>query len=197
MFTGLIEEIGIVSSIDTIGDGKKLTITCKTILEDMGIDASIAVNGVCLTVIEFTDSSFSAIAIEETLSKTTLGNLEVGKRVNLERAMLSSTRYGGHIVQGHVDQTAEIYDIEEKEGSWNFTVKFIKKPKFTLVDKGSVCIDGVSLTVVKAKKRKFIVSIIPYTFRHTLFYTYKAGTVVNIEFDVIGKYVETLIKKYR
>ncbi|HNL85182.1 MAG TPA: riboflavin synthase [Chitinophagales bacterium] len=196
MFTGIIENVGEITQLNRKAGNLIITVKCA-FSNELKIDQSVAHNGVCLTVVSKTITTHTVVAIDETLQKTNLNNLKIGDKINVERAMSDNTRFDGHIVQGHVDQTAEIYDIEEKEGSWNFTVKFIKKPKFTLVDKGSVCIDGVSLTVVKAKKRKFIVSIIPYTFRHTLFYTYKAGTVVNIEFDVIGKYVETLIKKYR
>lgn len=196
MFTGIIENVGEIIQLNRKAGNLIITVKCA-FSNELKIDQSVAHNGVCLTVVSKTNTTHTVVAIDETLQKTNLNNLKIGDKINVERAMSDNTRFDGHIVQGHVDQTAEIYDIEEKEGSWNFTVKFIKKPKFTLVDKGSVCIDGVSLTVVKAKKRKFIVSIIPYTFRHTLFYTYKAGTVVNIEFDVIGKYVETLIKKYR
>lgn len=196
MFTGIIENVGEITQLNRKAGNLIITVKCA-FSNELKIDQSVAHNGVCLTVVSKTNTTHTVVAIDETLQKTNLNNLKIGDKINVERAMSDNTRFDGHIVQGHVDQTAEIYDIEEKEGSWNFTVKFIKKPKFTLVDKGSVCIDGVSLTVVKAKKRKFIVSIIPYTFRHTLFYTYKAGTVVNIEFDVIGKYVETLIKKYR
>ena len=199
MFTGLIEEIGIVSSIDTIGDGKKLTITCKTILEDMGIDASIAVNGVCLTVIEFTDSSFSAIAIEETLSKTTLGNLEVGKRVNLERAMLSSTRYGGHIVQGHVDCTGIITNIVPLSTSWEYYIEFPIEYAALIVHTGSVCINGISLTIADCGINTLKVAIIPHTYTHTTIADLTIGEKVNIEFDILGKYIERLqfVRQYQ
>ncbi len=196
MFTGIIENTGEITQLNQNGENLIITVKCA-FSNELKVDQSVAHNGVCLTVVSKTNTTHTVVAIDETLQKTNLYNLKIGDKINVERAMSDNTRFDGHIVQGHVDQTAEIYDIEEKDGSWNFTIKFTKKPKFTLVDKGSVCIDGVSLTVVKAKKRKFIVSIIPYTFRHTLFHTYSAGTIVNIEFDVIGKYVETLIKKYK
>ena len=128
---------------------------------------------------------------------TTLSQLKKGYKVNLERAMQAGARLDGHMVQGHVDQTASIINIEEKDGSWNFHFEFDKKPLFKLVNKGSVCIDGTSLTVVKSKKKKFSVSIIPYTFEHTIFSTYKIGTRVNIEFDIIGKYVERLLHQLK
>lgn len=196
MFTGIIENVGEITQLNRKAGNLIITVKCA-FSNALKIDQSVAHNGVCLTVVSKTKKTHTVVAIDETLKKTNLNNLKTGDKINVERAMSDNTRFDGHIVQGHVDQTAEIYDIKENDGSWNFTVKFIKKPKFTLVDRGSVCIDGVSLTVVKAKKRKFTVSIIPYTFRNTLFHTYKTGTVVNIEFDVIGKYVETLIKKYR
>ena len=138
--------------------------------------------------------SHTVTAIKESLDITTLAQLRKGNKINLERAMQAGARLDGHMVQGHVDQTATVTNIEVQNGSWNFYFEFNNKPKFSLVNKGSVCIDGTSLTVVKSKKKKFSVSIIPYTFEHTIFSTYKIGTQVNIEFDIIGKYVERLLK---
>ena len=196
MFTGIIEEIGEINTIKK--DGTNLQFTIKSNLsKSLKIDQSVAHNGVCLTVVKCDKNSHTVTAIKETLDITTLSQLKKGYKVNLERAMQAGARLDGHMVQGHVDQTASIINIEEKDGSWNFHFEFDKKPLFTLVNKGSVCIDGTSLTIVKSKKKKFSVSIIPYTFEHTIFSTYKIGTRVNIEFDIIGKYVERLIHQLK
>lgn len=194
MFTGIIEEIGEIIAIKKDGTNVHFTIKSK-LSKSLKIDQSIAHNGVCLTVIKQDEISHTVTAIKETLDITTLAQLEKSNRINLERAMQAGARLDGHLVQGHVDQTATVTKIEAQNGSWNFHFKFDKKPLFTLVNKGSVCIDGTSLTVVKSKKKKFSVSIIPYTFEHTIFSTYKIGTPVNIEFDIIGKYVERLMKQ--
>lgn len=196
MFTGIIEEIGEINTIKK--DGTNLQFTIKSNLsKSLKVDQSVAHNGVCLTVVKCDKNSHTVTAIKETLDITTLSQLKKGYKVNLERAMQAGARLDGHMVQGHVDQTASIINIEEKDGSWNFHFEFDKKPLFTLVNKGSVCIDGTSLTVVKSKKKKFSVSIIPYTFEHTIFSTYKIGTRVNIEFDIIGKYVERLLHQLK
>lgn len=196
MFTGIIEEIGEINTIKK--DGTNLQFTIKSNLsKSLKIDQSVAHNGVCLTVVKCDKNSHTVTAIKETLDITTLSLLKKGYKVNLERAMQAGARLDGHMVQGHIDQTASIINIEEKDGSWNFHFEFDKKPLFTLVNKGSVCIDGTSLTVVKSKKKKFSVSIIPYTFEHTIFSTYKIGTRVNIEFDIIGKYVERLLHQLK
>lgn len=196
MFTGIIEEIGEINTIKK--DGTNLQFTIKSNLsKSLKIDQSVAHNGVCLTVVKCDKNSHTVTAIKETLDITTLSQLNKGYKVNLERAMQAGARLDGHMVQGHIDQTASIINIEEKDGSWNFHFEFDKKPLFTLVNKGSVCIDGTSLTVVKSKKKKFSVSIIPYTFEHTIFSTYKIGTRVNIEFDIIGKYVERLLHQLK
>lgn len=196
MFTGIIEEIGEINTIKK--DGTNLQFTIKSNLsKSLKIDQSLAHNGVCLTVVKCDKNSHTVTAIKETLDITTLSQLKKGYKVNLERAMQAGARLDGHMVQGHIDQTASIINIEEKDGSWNFHFEFDKKPLFTLVNKGSVCIDGTSLTVVKSKKKKFSVSIIPYTFEHTIFSTYKIGTRVNIEFDIIGKYVERLLHQLK
>ena len=196
MFTGIIEEIGEINTIKK--DGTNLQFTIKSNLsKSLKIDQSVAHNGVCLTVVKCDKNSHTVTAIKETLDITTLSQLKKGYKVNLERATQAGARLDGHMVQGHVDQTASIINIEEKDGSWNFHFEFDKKPLFTLVNKGSVCIDGTSLTIVKSKKKKFSVSIIPYTFEHTIFSTYKIGTRVNIEFDIIGKYVERLLHQLK
>jgi riboflavin synthase len=196
MFTGIIEEVGKIITIKKEGSNIHFTIKSK-LSKSLKIDQSVAHNGVCLTVVKQDKNSHTVTAIQQTLDVTTLSNLKTGGKINLERAMQVGARLDGHNVQGHVDQTATIIQIEEANGSWNFYFKFDKKPLFTLVDKGSVCIDGTSLTVVKTSKRKFSVSIIPYTFEHTIFSTYEIGAQVNIEFDIIGKYVERMMKHYQ
>lgn len=196
MFTGIVEEIAEVIAIKKEGSNLHLTIKSK-LSKSLKIDQSVAHNGVCLTVVKKDKDTHTVTAIKETLDITTLSQLKKGTRINLERAMQAGARLDGHMVQGHVDQTAIVTMIVPENGSWNFHFEFVKKPLFSLVDKGSVCIDGTSLTVVKASKNKFQVSIIPYTFEHTIFSTYAIGTTVNIEFDIIGKYVERLLKLHK
>lgn len=196
MFTGIVEEIGEIIAIRK--DGTNIHFTVKSKLsKSLKIDQSVSHNGVCLTVVKKDTTSHTVTAIKETLDITTLAHLKKGNKINLERAMQAGARLDGHMVQGHVDQTATVTKIEVQNGSWNFHFEFDKKPHFSLVDKGSVCIDGTSLTVVKSKGKNFSVSIIPYTFEHTIFSSYKTGTQVNIEFDIIGKYVERLMKLHK
>lgn len=193
MFTGIIEDVGKVVAI--VHDGSNIHIeVASRYSSQFKIDQSVAHNGVCLTVIEVGEHTHKVTAIKETLDITNLGSLLEGDFVNIELAMRSDSRLDGHFVQGHVDQTAICTGIKPKDGSWEFHFEFAKKPAFHLVNKGSVCINGVSLTVVKAKKKKFHVAIIPYTYEHTTFKYLNEGHFVNIEFDVIGKYVEKLIK---
>lgn len=196
MFTGIIETRGKVTHLKKKGTNLEITVE-SSISSALKIDQSVAHNGVCLTVVSKNKTSHTVVAIEETLKKTTLSSLKIGTLLNLERAMHNFSNFDGHIVQGHVDQTAEVIQMEEQNGSWNVAFKIIDKPHFSIVEKGSICVDGVSLTLVQAKKKKFSVSIIPYTHEHTLFNTYKVGSMVNIEFDIIGKYVETLMRKYK
>lgn len=196
MFTGIVEAIGEVVALKKEGTNIHFTVKSK-LSKTLKIDQSVSHNGVCLTVVQKDNTTHTVTAIKETLDITTLAQLRKGSKVNLERAMQSGARLDGHMVQGHVDQTATVTKIVAKDGSWDVHFEFNAIPKFTLVDKGSVCIDGTSLTVVKAKGRKFSVSIIPYTFEHTIFSTYIAGTPVNIEFDIIGKYVERLMKQHK
>lgn len=196
MFTGIIENLGRVVSLRPEGENLHLTVKSE-ISPELKIDQSVSHNGVCLTVVALQGDTHTVTAIKETLDKTNLSLLKVGEKVNLERAMKHGDRFDGHMVQGHVDGTAILEDIKEENGSWEFHFKFSEKPPFYLVDKGSVCIDGVSLTVVKAKKKKFHVAIIPYTYEHTIFHEYKKGRIVNIEFDIIGKYVQQYLEKVR
>ncbi len=196
MFTGIIEEIGAITNVKKEGNNIHFTIKSK-ISKTLKIDQSVAHNGVCLTVVKKDTSSHTVTAIKETLDITTLSKWKKGSKINLERAMVAGARLDGHMVQGHTDQTATVIDIKEQNGSWDFYFEFDALPKFTLVEKGSVCIDGTSLTVVTTKNKKFSVSIIPYTYEHTIFSTYTVGTQVNIEFDILGKYVERLMKQYK
>jgi riboflavin synthase len=192
MFTGIIETLGEVKDLRKEGENLHITIT-SAITSELKIDQSVAHNGVCLTVIALDGNAYTVTAIQETLDKTNLGTLVVGDNVNLERAMVLGARLDGHIVQGHVDQTATCQSVEEKDGSWIFTFTYDASLNNVTIEKGSITIDGTSLTVVDSKKDSFSVAIIPYTYENTRFRNYKAGTVVNLEFDVIGKYVARLL----
>lgn len=195
MFTGIIEDFGNVISIEKKGSNLIFEILCSFISE-LKIDQSIAHNGVCLTVIELTEKSFKVEAIEETLIRTNLNTLTIGDKVNLERCLLPTQRLDGHIVQGHVDQIGECFNVIEKDGSWEYFFKYDNSTGNLTVEKGSICINGVSLTVVHSSKSEFSVAIIPYTFEHTNFHTFKIGSIVNLEFDIIGKYVSKLGRAY-
>lgn len=193
MFTGIVENLGRVIEIQNEGENIHFTIE-SSFTSELKIDQSVAHNGVCLTVVDIEGSCFKVTAIQETLNKTNLKQLQIGDAVNLERAMLAGARLDGHIVQGHVDTTAKLKKIKNADGSQEFHFKLSKNAEFELVDKGSVCIDGVSLTVVKSKKRNFHVAIIPYTYQHTIFHQYQEGDIVNIEFDIIGKYIQRYLQ---
>ncbi|ADY29100.1 riboflavin synthase [Cellulophaga lytica] len=194
MFTGIIETLGKVTALRK--EESNLHITIKsTLTPELKIDQSVAHNGVCLTVIAIEDDTYTVTAIDETLQKTSIGALKVNSYVNLERAMILGTRLDGHIVQGHVDQTGVCTAIEEKDGSAVFSFEYNADYNNVTIEKGSITIDGTSLTVFNSGKNTFSVAIIPYTFENTVFNTYKIGTVVNLEFDVIGKYVAKLIAK--
>lgn len=192
MFTGIIETLGEVSDLKKEGGNLHITIATP-MAQELKIDQSVAHNGVCLTVVSLDDTSYTVTAIEETLVKTTLGTLQVGDQVNLERAMVLGSRLDGHIVQGHVDQTGVCTAVEEKDGSWFYSFEYDSATGNPTIEKGSITIDGTSLTVVDSGKNRFSVAIIPYTYEHTRFHTYVVGTVVNLEFDVIGKYVAKLM----
>ncbi len=193
MFSGIVEETGKVLAINKNKENINLTIECSFVNE-LKIDQSIAHNGVCLTVVEKTDKSYTVTAIQETLIKSNLGKLTVGSEVNLERSMTMDKLLDGHIVQGHVDQTATCIKVDEADGSWYFTFEYDTSKGNVTVEKGSISIDGVSLTVVNSQEKTFQVAIIPYTFEHTIFHTYQVGTIVNLEFDIIGKYVSKLMR---
>lgn len=188
MFSGIIEEIGIVRNIECEGGNVHLSVSCSFVNE-LKIDQSMAHNGVCLTVVDLQPSHYVVTAIDETLRKSNLGLLTVGSEVNLERSMKLDGRLDGHIVQGHVDQTARCMNVEPADGSWIYTFEYEPHPGMLTVEKGSITVNGVSLTVVNSRRGGFQVAIIPYTHEHTNFHTFKEGTIVNLEFDIIGKYV--------
>jgi len=191
MFTGIIETLGLVRNIKYDKDNLHITVE-SDFTSALKIDQSVAHNGVCLTVVEIDESCYTVTAIKETLQKTTLGSLKVSNLVNLERAMKLSDRLDGHIVQGHIDQTAVCIAVKETQGSWLYTFKYDSNLHNITIEKGSVTVNGVSLTVVNSNIDTFSVAIIPYTYEHTNFKTFKVNTVVNLEFDVIGKYVARL-----
>ena len=187
MFTGIIESISTVVSLKN--EGSNLNISCKSeITNELKIDQSLSHNGVCLTVVKIEDDMYTVTAIKETLEKSNLGGLKIGDKVNLERSMKLGDRLDGHIVQGHVDQKAKCINIVEENGSWMFTFEYKPSDNIT-VEKGSVCVNGASLTVVNSKDYSFSVAIIPYTYNNTNFHTFEIGTIVNIEFDIVGKYI--------
>ncbi|WP_430428793.1 riboflavin synthase [Maribacter litoralis] len=192
MFTGIIETLGKVTALEPKSGNLDITIE-SSLSPELKIDQSVAHNGVCLTVVSLTDTTYTVTAIAETLSKTNLDTLKVNDSVNLERAMILGSRLDGHIVQGHVDQTGECTGVREDNGSWIFSFSYDAKTGNPTIEKGSITIDGTSLTVVNSGKNTFEVAIIPYTYEHTRFNTYKRGTIVNLEFDVIGKYVAKLM----
>lgn len=191
MFTGIIETLGTITSLQKEGENIHVTVQ-SSITNELKIDQSVAHNGVCLTVVSIEDDNYTVTAIKETIEKTNLGEWNVGDMVNLERAMKLGDRLDGHIVQGHVDQTAICKNIEEANGSWYFTFEYDKSLNNITIEKGSITINGTSLTVVNSKLNEFSVAIIPYTYEHTNFNSFKIGTKVNLEFDVIGKYVKRL-----
>jgi len=195
MFTGIIEQLGTVKHITA--QGTNITLGIKAdFLPELKLDQSIAHNGVCLTVDGIFDNYYTVTAIEETLKRTNLGQLKPGDKVNLERCMKLGDRLDGHIVQGHVDTVARVVNITENAGSWEFEFEY-SNTNYVTVEKGSITVNGVSLTVVKSEPGYFSVAIIPYTFENTQFKFLKTGDQVNIEFDIIGKYVERLLNGYK
>lgn len=191
MFTGIIETQGTITQITKDNDNINITIS-SAITNELKIDQSVAHDGVCLTVVALENDTYTVTAIKETLDKTNLKDWTQGGIVNLERAMKLGDRLDGHIVQGHVDQTGVCKSVENANGSWYFTFEYDKGPSNITIEKGSITVNGVSLTVVNSKDNEFSVAIIPYTFEHTNFKSIKAGTTVNLEFDVVGKYVARL-----
>jgi riboflavin synthase len=193
MFTGIIESLGEIKSAEKEGSNLKLTIK-SNISNELKIDQSISHNGVCLTVTELHPKAHTVVAVNETLQKSSIGSLQEGDYVNLERCMIMNGRLDGHIVQGHVDGKGKCLDIKDENGSWIFTFSYDSNEN-VLVEKGSICINGVSLTCFNVSDEKFSVAIIPYTFEHTNFKKMKKNDEVNLEFDIIGKYVHKLINK--
>ena len=191
MFTGIIEDLGVVTNLRQEDDNLHLTIK-SNLTSELKIDQSVSHNGVCLTVVKIKENEYTVTVIKETLEKANIGNLNVDDPVNLERAMKMNARLDGHIVQGHVDQTAICTNIQDDNGSWIFTFEYDTIQNNITIEKGSITVNGVSLTVVNSKTNTFSVAIIPYTYDNTNFYKLKKGDVVNLEFDVIGKYVKKL-----
>ena len=195
MFTGIIESMGEIISLTSEGSNVHIEVK-STITHELKIDQSLAHNGVCLTVVEINGDNYIVTAIKETLDKSNIGDLKVGNLVNLERSMKLQERLDGHIVQGHVDQTAICTNIIKEKGSAYYTFQYEDTYNNVTIEKGSVTINGVSLTVVNSKENEFSVAIIPYTVAHTNFKEFKTGTKVNLEFDVVGKYIKRLTQGY-
>lgn len=194
MFTGIIEDLGLVTIIEQ--DQKNVHFTISSLLSgDLKIDQSVAHNGVCLTVVDCDATSHTVTAIAETINKTNLSDWEVGSLINLERCMLADGRFDGHIVQGHVDQTAICTSVIEEGGSWRYTFNYDPTLGNMTVEKGSICINGVSLTVVDSEVDHFSVAIIPYTYEHTQFKLLRKDDIVNLEFDIVGKYIRRLMNR--
>lgn len=194
MFSGIVEEAATVVSLGKEKENLHITMKCS-FTGELKIDQSISHNGVCLTVVRKDNETYTVTAIKETLEKSNLGLLKPGDKVNLERSMRMNERLDGHIVQGHVDQTAVCTSVTEAQGSWYFTFKYDSSKGNITVEKGSISVNGVSLTVVNSAPDSFQVAIIPYTYEHTNFHQIKVGTVVNLEFDIIGKYVTKILNQ--
>ncbi len=197
MFSGIVEEAAVITALEKDKSNLHITMECSFV-DELKIDQSIAHNGVCLTVVKKTGKTYTVTAIQETLDKTNLGVLNIGDKVNLERSMVMNGRLDGHIVQGHVDQTAKCIEVKEADGSWYYTFQYeIDKEKasqgYMTVEKGSVTVNGVSLTVVNSKDDRFSVAIIPYTHDFTNFHQIKEGSTVNLEFDILGKYISRIM----
>lgn len=188
MFTGIIETLGEIKAIEKEGSNVHFSLE-SNLTTELKVDQSLAHNGVCLTVVDIQKDLYTVTAVQETLDRTSLGDWKLGDKVNLERAMKYDGRLDGHIVQGHVDAKGTCVEIREVDGSWYFSFEYEPTPEHLLVDKGSVCINGVSLTVVEPKGKRFSVAIIPYTYEHTVFHQMKVGDAINLEFDILGKYI--------
>ena len=198
MFSGIVEEYAEVVKVVKEQENLHLTLKCSFV-DELKIDQSVAHNGVCLTVVSIQDGTYTVTAMKETIERSNIGLLKVGDKVNVERSVMMNGRLDGHIVQGHVDQTATCINIADAEGSWYITFKYdfnrdMARRGYLTVDKGSVTVNGVSLTVCNPTEDTFQVAIIPYTFEHTNFHTFKVGSIVNIEFDIIGKYLSRMMQ---
>jgi riboflavin synthase len=194
MFSGIIEATGTVVSLTREQENLHIAVRAP-FTHELKIDQSIAHNGACLTVVDIKGDTYTVTAIAETLNKTSLGSLKEGDKINLERCVKAGDRLDGHIVQGHVDQKGKCAGVEEQGGSWLFTFEYDPSQGNITVEKGSVCVNGVSLTVVNSKENGFSVAIIPYTYEHTNFHALKPGDTVNLEFDILGKYITKLLQK--
>ncbi len=198
MFSGIVEEFAEVVRVVKDQENLHLTLKCSFV-DELKIDQSISHNGVCLTVVKIEDGTYTVTAMRETIERSNIGLLKEGDKVNVERSMLMNGRLDGHIVQGHVDMTAECVEVKDAEGSWYYTFKYafdkeMAQRGYMTVDKGSVTVNGVSLTVCNPTENSFQVAIIPYTYEHTNFHTIKVGSIVNIEFDILGKYISRILQ---
>jgi len=194
MFTGIIENLAKIVDIKNSKSNLEITLS-SSLASELKIDQSVAHNGICLTVVSIENDFFKVTAIEETINKTTVNKWQKGDLINLERAMKIGDRLDGHMIQGHVDQIGECIKSEIKDGSWEYTIEHKKSENIT-VEKGSIAINGVSLTVIDSMPNSFKVAIIPYTFEHTNFHSLKKGSLVNLEFDILGKYISKMAKNY-
>ncbi len=194
MFTGIVEAMGSLVKTEAKGTNVEFWFTCP-FTQELKVDQSLAHNGVCLTVVEIQGEQYRVTAIDETLQKTNLGNLKIGQKVNLERCMAANARFDGHIVQGHVDLTGICTEITDQNGSWEYRFSYPKSSGHVTVEKGSICVNGTSLTVVDSQDDSFTVCIIPYTYEHTVFHQLSVGDRVNLEFDILGKYIKKLMQR--
>jgi riboflavin synthase len=195
MFTGIIEDQGIVLGLEVNRGNLNITLSSK-LTSEFKIDQSVSHNGICLTIVEIKDNAYTVTAIKETIAKTNIGKWQIGEVVNLERAMIIGARLDGHMIQGHIDQVGECFKIDKTNGSWEYTFQYNPSDNLT-VEKGSIAVNGISLTVVRSDDNSFSVAIIPYTYNHTNFQNLTIGTVVNLEFDVLGKYLAKMLPKYK
>jgi riboflavin synthase len=194
MFTGIVEAMGSLVRTEAKGTNVEFWFTCP-FTQELKVDQSLAHNGVCLTVVEIQGEQYRVTAIDETLQKTNLGDLKLGQKVNLERCMAANARFDGHIVQGHVDLTGVCTEIKDQQGSWEYRFSYPKTSGHVTVEKGSICVNGTSLTVVDSQDDSFTVCIIPYTYEHTVFHQLSIGDRVNLEFDILGKYIKKLMQR--
>jgi riboflavin synthase len=194
MFTGIVEAMGSLVKTESKGTNVEFWFTCP-FTQELKVDQSLAHNGVCLTVVEIQGAQYRVTAIDETLQKTNLGDLKIGQKVNLERCMAANARFDGHIVQGHVDLTGICTEITDQNGSWEYRFSYPKSSGHVTVEKGSICVNGTSLTVVDSQDDSFTVCIIPYTYEHTVFHQLSVGDRVNLEFDILGKYIKKLMQR--
>jgi len=195
MFTGIIEDQGVVLGLEINRGNLNITLSSK-LTSEFKIDQSVSHNGICLTIVEIKDNAYTVTAIKETIAKTNIGKWQIGEVVNLERAMIIGARLDGHMIQGHIDQVGECFKIDKTNGSWEYTFQYNPSDNLT-VEKGSIAVNGISLTVVRSDDNSFSVAIIPYTYNHTNFQNLTIGSVVNLEFDVLGKYLAKMLPKYK